>query len=249
MSDTDTKQIKEQMAAAKCEEVAEIMLPQLKKHGITVFNYYRMYFDGSVIRLSTDRAWTEHYFKKDYLNKSTVPPSYLEKPLNYFIWLLDDCPELLLDAATNFNTSNGISIAKRHEDSIEYFCFATTTHNTAIINNFYINNLDVLQNYCAYFNERAQNLLNFADKNRLVITSSIDQGTSRHPSSIKLSDRQLDCAYLLLKGMSYKQIGSVLNLSPRTVETHLAYLKTKLNCHNKTELIIKLSSILLKTHP
>jgi len=29
-----------------------------KNAHITVFNYYRIYFDGTVIRFSSDRAWT-----------------------------------------------------------------------------------------------------------------------------------------------------------------------------------------------
>ncbi len=122
------------ISLSSCESIAEIMLPQLKKHGITVFNYYRVYFNGSMIRFSTDRAWSEHYFKKNYLSTVNPPQSYLTKPVNYFIWLLEDCPEMLLDAAINFDTANGISIAERHDEYVDYFCFATTRNNKSIIN-------------------------------------------------------------------------------------------------------------------
>lgn len=247
-SSTDFQLVKKLIATTQCEEVAEIMLPQLKKHGITVFNYYYMYFDGSVIRFSTDRAWTEHFYKKDYLNKLTLPRSYLLKPLNYFIWLREDCPEILLDAAINFNTSNGISIALNQPDGIEYFCFATTSDNTAIVNNFYLNNLDLLQKYCSYFKNKGAFLLQKQAKEKLIklpATHKINelQNPSNNGRLPSLSNRQFACASLLLKGLTLKEIALELNISPRTVETHLNLLKTKLACRNKAELLIKFSSL------
>lgn len=247
---TDLKQIKEHIALSKCEEVADIMLPLLNKHGITVFNYYRMFFDGTVIRLSSDRSWTEHYFKKGYINQLTVPESYLQKPLNYFIWQNDDCPEMLLDAAINFDTSNGISIALKQPDSIEYYCFATTRSNTTIVNNFYINNLDLLLQYGAFFKERADSLIKMGEKNKIITTKSINLSEENNSinslqrkHSSALSNRQFHCATFLLKGLSQKEIALQLNISPRTVETHLNNLKIKLACRNKSELITKLSTL------
>jgi DNA-binding CsgD family transcriptional regulator len=59
-----------------------------------------------------------------------------------------------------------------------------------------------------------------------------------------LSKRQLSCARLLLSGMTQKEIAAHLNLSPRTIETYMENLKFKLNCRNKTELIVLLTEIL-----
>jgi DNA-binding CsgD family transcriptional regulator len=42
--------------------------------------------------------------------------------------------------------------------------------------------------------------------------------------------------------MKYKEIGRKLNISHRTVETHIEQIKNKLNCVNKAELYIKLLS-------
>src|SRR5580704_1262672 len=93
----------------KCADISDIMLPLLKKHHLTLFNYYKWYFDGHVIRLSTDYTLTEHFFKNDYINKLTVPNSYLIKPVNYFIWRVDDCPEVLSDYRDNFDMGDGIT--------------------------------------------------------------------------------------------------------------------------------------------
>ncbi|KTD67721.1 MULTISPECIES: LuxR C-terminal-related transcriptional regulator [Legionella] len=53
----------------------------------------------------------------------------------------------------------------------------------------------------------------------------------------QLTTKQVKCLYYLVKGMTIKQIGQKLNLSPRTVEDHLNAAKNKLNCYNRAELI------------
>lgn len=53
----------------------------------------------------------------------------------------------------------------------------------------------------------------------------------------ELSPRQSVCLFYLLHGKTIKQIGKLLNISPRTVETHLEKLKLKFNCRTKGELI------------
>ena len=239
--------MKNHIAITSCPEVSEIMSSKLKQHGMTAFNYYKIYFDGRVIRLSSDQAWTEHYFKKNYMNTMSVPKSYLAKPLNYYVWLTDDCPEMLLDAALNFNTSNGISIAQKNSDYIEYFCFASTLQNTAIINRFYLNNLGVLHQYGLDFKDQAKNILKIADENSMQLTDTevchADCRPEEH-SIINLTSRQYDCSRLLLQGMTYKEIARELNLSSRTIESYVDILKIKLACKNKTELVIKLSDVI-----
>jgi LuxR family quorum-sensing system transcriptional regulator SolR len=242
--------MKNHIAITSCPEIAEIMLPQLSQHGITVFNYYRIYFDGRVVRLSSDQAWTEHYFEKNYMNTMTVPKDYIMKPLNYYVWLTEDCPEMLLDAALNFDTSNGITLAVKHPEYIEYFCFATTLQNTRIINQFYLNNLDVLHKYGLEFLGHAKNILKRAEKNTLqIINPEVCHADCRPAnlgldgslqSAITLTNRQSECARLLLQGKKYKEIAVELNLSTRTIESYIDILKNKLQCQNRTELALKL---------
>lgn len=64
------------------------------------------------------------------------------------------------------------------------------------------------------------------------------------PKEISLSARQKQCASYLLQGLTLKQMGEQMNLSPRTVEHYIENLKLKLACKNRTELIIKLTRLL-----
>lgn len=56
----------------------------------------------------------------------------------------------------------------------------------------------------------------------------------------QLSKRQSTCAQLLLEGKTIREIAAILSLPPRTVETYVENMKTKLSCNNRTALIMKL---------
>jgi DNA-binding NarL/FixJ family response regulator len=50
-----------------------------------------------------------------------------------------------------------------------------------------------------------------------------------------------------MKGDKNKDIAIKLNLSPRTIETHIDYIKAKLHCRSKLDLVIQLNKI-IKSH-
>lgn len=53
----------------------------------------------------------------------------------------------------------------------------------------------------------------------------------------KLSDRETDVAKLFCEGLTYKEIGDRLNISPRTVETHKNNILSKLNLNSLADII------------
>lgn len=57
--------------------------------------------------------------------------------------------------------------------------------------------------------------------------------------NLQFSKRQFDCLLQLVKGMTVKEIGKALNISPRTVEDHLTIIKKRLNCSSRSSLISK----------
>ncbi len=58
-------------------------------------------------------------------------------------------------------------------------------------------------------------------------------------NSYKLSERQIECLFFLLRGKSTKDIGNILSLSSRTVESYINEIKFKMSCLTKGELIEK----------
>lgn len=53
----------------------------------------------------------------------------------------------------------------------------------------------------------------------------------------RLSKREVECMFYLLRGKSAAQIADILFLSKRTVENHFANIKQKLNCNKKSMLV------------
>ena len=68
----------------------------------------------------------------------------------------------------------------------------------------------------------------------------LDAVTGRRPRGStspieKLSDREFEVFRLLGSGKSTKEVARVLNLSPKTVETHRSHIKDKLDLKNSRE--------------
>ena len=56
--------------------------------------------------------------------------------------------------------------------------------------------------------------------------------------NVYLTQREAECVQLCLQGMSMKQVGICLGLSPRTIEFYLKNIKDKMGVKRKKELII-----------
>jgi len=62
---------------------------------------------------------------------------------------------------------------------------------------------------------------------------------SQSHSPLNLTEKQEICLFYLIRGKSVKEIGQLLKLSPRTVESHIDAMKLKLYCEKKSQLIEK----------
>lgn len=62
--------------------------------------------------------------------------------------------------------------------------------------------------------------------------------------NIQLTERQHQCAELLLQGKTAREIAELMGLSRRTIEYYLCNIKSKLECKNKVELILAISNLL-----
>ncbi|GIJ25186.1 helix-turn-helix transcriptional regulator [Micromonospora qiuiae] len=60
----------------------------------------------------------------------------------------------------------------------------------------------------------------------------------------RLSDREREVAELMVTGLTYREIGDRLFISAKTVEHHVARMRSRLNCANRPELLALLRTIL-----
>jgi DNA-binding CsgD family transcriptional regulator len=54
---------------------------------------------------------------------------------------------------------------------------------------------------------------------------------------LDLTTRESECFYYLIRSRSAKSIAAALDISQRTVESHIENIKNKLNCYNKESLV------------
>lgn len=54
-----------------------------------------------------------------------------------------------------------------------------------------------------------------------------------------LSSREKECLYLIIKGMTAKEIGNILYIASKTVGSHIEKIKSKFNCRKRSEIVAK----------
>lgn len=54
-----------------------------------------------------------------------------------------------------------------------------------------------------------------------------------------LTSRECECIFLLIRGKTAKEIGTILSLSKRTIEAYIENIKNKMDCKNKAEILVK----------
>jgi DNA-binding CsgD family transcriptional regulator len=74
--------------------------------------------------------------------------------------------------------------------------------------------------------------------------ASVRQSGSSMPPSSRLSEREREVAELLLQGLPYRDIGSQLFISAKTVEHHVARIRRRLGAESRSELLSMLRAIL-----
>lgn len=64
------------------------------------------------------------------------------------------------------------------------------------------------------------------------------QAVAQRKSFDLLTDREKEVFQLLAEGKSAKEIASILNLSPYTIETHRTHVMQKLDLHSSVDLVL-----------
>lgn len=254
-----------------CDDVDTISKPLAEHFGLTSIVYQRNYSDGSEVRLSNQPEWVKHFYESELYKASVfeATPDYYQK--GFVLWSALTNHSTILDEAKQHQIDHGVTLILPNRQGCEFFFLGAAPDKGDIVQR-YLNNIDLLERFTAYFKDKAAPLLAQAEKSRIIIP-----GKHREPSAINepiltptqselrlaflqdtpvshfslgqesLSKRELDCIAYFLQGYSAKQIGEKLFLSSRTVESHLTRVRAKLDCKNKDELINALRNLQLHT--
>ena len=241
--------------------VNEIITP-LRSVGIVGVFYTRIYPDGTIINLANDADWTEFYFNQlfsgIYKNKDIVDQFFIYSGAS--LWALNSQNPIWQDAKSYFGYENGVTLIEDKQDFREAFCFYSTSNNHAM-NHFYINQIDTIKKMKQYFLSQSVALIQQAERERLLNThpvfSKISDLSLRHEEfsgkniissicvfhkktglPIQLSPQRSQCLLYLMEGKSTKEIAQVMNLSSKTVDHYLEFLRKELDCRSSKELII-----------
>lgn len=249
------------------DQIAQLCAP-LERLKIKFFSHVRIFPNNDVSILCTDgdvvqKCAESGHFQAARYNKK---PGYFES--GYYLWendILADHEKEHAKVLKKCGLGNGFTIVRQEDEYCDYFHFASTPDNDAI-NNFYLNNIDLLEKFVLYFEQKTKELRLMVDKmpismkqveegdfseqaadfvdpaEREAFIIDINQDSLialNDPSTMSLTSRQKQCVYWLLKGKTAWETARILNLSQRTVEHYLQNIKAKLNCRTKFELISK----------
>jgi LuxR family transcriptional regulator, quorum-sensing system regulator SolR len=247
-------------------DIAKICEPLKKFFNINDFNYEKIYKDNSKIKLTSRPDWMLCYYKQGFQYMGEYEVSFDQFQSGYKLTSVMSNQCIFTTAREEFNIDNGLVLVDKYDDYCELFWFGSIKGDHQAIN-FYINNMDLLRRFILYFKEKAADIIERANKERIVLPDKkiIIQGKSdlskfskrnnfikairvEHYrlsgkySHISLTEREFECAVCMLEGKTAEHTGNDLGLSRRTVETHLSNLRSKVDCNTKSEL----AEILLK---
>ena len=246
-------------------QVIKICNPLTEYLDIYKFGYVRFFKNSSFLVMSNGfLEYRKKFYDVIIPNKGflmNASKKYTNKNKGCYFWPTEFQPNnLYLSLNYECNIWNGITLYYKTQEYTENFTFAFG-RNACNKTNFFVNNLDLLQKFCTYFRIAAKNLINCSDKSKLAISKHqfpnsffsqeskitdekkqkllnfLEQSTFQNAHNMKFSRREFECIKYLARGYSMKEIGQILSLSPRTVESYLENVKNKTNCHFKSQII------------
>lgn len=220
-------------------EIKKICGDFLQQRGLSYFHYRRNYSDGSWIILTNNTS-----FLIDFLNSEareiTYPPALCLHQSLVYLW--DECLTTDLRDLTQVKNKlfHGITIVNRFKKYYDCAAFAMAKPHSSPIS-FYMRIFHDLKTFSQLFPQMAQSLLTSIESDRIhmpIHQQDLNRAALLLPSrSTRISmskDKndyvttfELFCMQLLNEGKSYKEIGNMLTMSPRTVETYLTRMKRR----------------------
>ncbi len=175
-----------------------------------------------------------------------------------------DKSNAFLSALYELNIWNTLSFYKNSGPNVEAFYFASTRDNTSAVE-YCVNNIKLLERFSFYFKDKLNDIMSWKDIKRAAtptlsplifekkqpISSDENENIQKFLSStpiqrfffniegqdIGLSPQEFKTLAWLSRGKSAKEVGKLLNISQRTVESYLENIKSKAEVNSRSRLI------------
>ncbi len=242
-------------------EVSALCKPLERELGLNYFNYVKL-VSGEKRTLLTNRPDYIGNFYNDaqYKDENVVNIEQL-KFQSCFTWDQFREEPTFHKARVNYQIANGLTLIKCRPAFTELYYFGTKRDDPNA-SAHYLNKLDMLEHFIAYFKDRGSDLIDFADDHYVALDGSnnvIENMTqpenilnllaldedyrlaydSRDDSKL-LSIKEGQCAAYLMLQLTADEIAKQMRLSVRTVDHYIEHIKTKVQCQRKEDLVSKL---------
>ncbi len=234
------------------KQVNDFCTPFFDAHGFNYFQYARMYSDGSISVLFNNANLFRHLVDLDYPSFSSFKEEeHQRKQAYWFLWD-EELPWLPVKMARDcHNLHHGLTLLRRSKN---YYDMIAVALSNAKINaaSYYLNKFQAIEYFIQSFEKNNTHLLHAVNSCPIQCPEhNRDRNLYRilNPTKrIKVLDnayitaQELSCLRLLLSGLTYKEIGQMLELSPRSVETYIARAKLRTGKTTKSALRDMLST-------
>lgn len=235
------------------ETIAQITNP-LQELGIFSFSHDITFDKGQISILSNSTEVFEYYYKNQVPAVCTNDQGRILEAGIYLDCKLkrdySDYASTFSNLNKNFNVKNFIHVVETEHDCQHMYSFSFDIDQVDYLH-IIANKMNIIKKFIRSYKLQANEIITQIKlpKNRItlpIVENPIDnqQHFKIISNESKLTNRQMECAKLLMNGKTAKEIARSLGLSPRTVEYYLTNIKLKLECNNKVELVTKLMRIL-----
>jgi len=238
-------------------KLTDIIKP-LESKGLRHFAYNEIYYNGDYSILCGNNDWVKYYFdnrSKLECNLLFMDMTFDKNHTSQIIWNLQDSSSMVKELA-KYNVRDGYSLymKKPADGKITAFHFGSIGKNSEIYR-YYLNAAEAFKEFIRYFYaeiglENLNSMAKFSSKNlKHLMSKYVEDSSLSFDLKIKkyeaefnsirqsISKQEYACLNLLAQAKSAKDIGQILHISPRTVETHFLNLKHKYNLRSKDGLL------------
>ena len=224
------------------EAIENLMTPIHSQAEVKLIGFTRFFKNRERFLISGADDWAIDFYTARRLYRYGLYEKPLEKLSSRFdMWdHLSYAPsEIYLHMRNHFGFAHGLTIIQTQDGYCDEFNFASQAGNRQI-NNFYLNQKKLFEEFVVNFSETLGPDLATLEKYRFTVPGDVKQSK---PANLTLTKRQQQCTDLIAEGYNTKEVAKILQLSPRTVERHLDYVREKIGAKNRMHLASMLKNM------